>query len=93
MPSNATASIANAIATDFSYGQATLRRSGKVIAKVFCTMFPESWFSALQEQARLGDMVEVKLGKPLNRTEQFYMATANHNGFVTGYCSKRMWAR
>lgn len=87
------ASIETAIGTDHAYGIATLRRGRRVVARVHCSMFPTSWFEALQEKAQVGDLVEVRLGRPLHRTEQYRMATANHNGFVIGFCTEAQWRR
>lgn len=79
------------VATDMAYGVATLTRKGKTVAETKCSMFPVTWFGALQEHARVGDLVEVRLGRPLNRTERFYMAATNHNGLVTHYCTEAQW--
>ena len=86
------AAFTETVGTDRAYGMAILMRGSKEIARTPCSLFPMSWFGVLQLQARLGDLVEVRLGSPLNRTERYYMATANHNGFVTGYCTEVMWS-
>lgn len=90
-PMTARDAMASMIGTDMAYGVAVLLRDGKEVARANCSMLPVTWFAPLQEQARLGDLVEVRLARPLNRTERFYMATANHNGFVTGYCTESQW--
>ena len=81
----------HAIGTDNALGIAVLMRGKIEIARIPCNMFPSSWFPILQNEAEIGDVVEVRLAAPLDRTELFTMASVDENGFVTGYCTEAQW--